>query len=142
MNITRVTADTSELKPNEESVWKLLHDKMSCIAMSTAIRLANEMIFKGSDKVKQIYLNYNVENSEVDLIDAEFTKHIFTLSNDPSPMNENDQKEFLEADVACFAPFLEKDLIFLNPRLVEFCCGLNEKSPGFHRVVFFLAMVG
>lgn len=110
--------------------------------MSTAIRLANEMIFKGSDKVKQIYLNYNVENSEVDLIDKEFTQHILTLSTDPSPMNEKDQKEFLEADVACFAQYVEKDLIFLNPRLVEFCNGLNEKSPGFHRVVFFLAMVG
>lgn len=134
--------DTSELRPNELSIWRLANDNMSSVVMRTAIRLATEMMFnKDSEEIKRIFLNYNVENSQVDLIDQELTHHIIELSDDPTPMKPEDVIGFLKDDFACFDPSLERDLVFIHPQLIEYCQKITEKSPGFHRVVFFIAIV-
>lgn len=102
---------------------------------------ASSKLYQESDCVKRILLKFNVENSEVELIDEELKERMIKLIEDHMPMLDIDRLGFIKEDTSCFDPSLKKDLVFLHPDLVKFCKDLHPGMDGFHRVVFFLAVV-
>lgn len=133
--------DTDQMQPNEYCIWWLASKHMECEVMRAALRLANEFIFNAtSDCVKHILLDFNVDNSGVDLIDDEFKHHIIQLADNSDGMSDENLLEFAKA-YACFDANQKEDKIIINPDLMNFCKTLTSKSEGFHRVVFFLAVV-
>lgn len=136
---TPLNMDTRDFNFNERSVWKLAKDNMSCLVMSTAIRLANEIFSNSeSDFVKRIFLEFNIENSELDLLDRDFKHHIIELADD-IPV-ENCQ-HFLDMCFVASDTNIKSDLILINPELIKYCVKMTKEAPGFHRVVFFIAIV-
>lgn len=131
--------DTRDLNYDERSVWKLAKDNMFCVVMSTAIRLANE-IFSNSESgfVKRIFLEFNVENSELDLLDRDLKQHIVELADDIP--KENCQR-FLDMRFSASDTNIKRDLIFINSELIKYCVKMTKETSGFHRVVFFMAIV-
>lgn len=136
MEIPQTIINPEPLRPNERCVWELAKNNLSFPVMSSAVRLATEFIFNAeSDRVKQILLDFNIADSQVDLIDEEFKQRMIHITDDPSQtMSEIDQKL-----LSCFDPILvtEKNLIFIHPDFITFCRDLTPVSDGFHRVVFF-----
>ena len=131
--------DTIDLNSGERSAWKLAKDNMSCVVMSTAIRLANEIFSNSeSDLVKRIFLEFNVENSELDLLDREFKHHIIDLADD---IPEENCQRFLDMCFPASDTSIKRDLIFINPELIKCCVKMTKETPGFHRVVFFMTIV-
>jgi hypothetical protein len=131
--------DTKDLNFDERPVWKLAKDNMSCVVMSTAIRLANEIFSNSeSDFVKRIFLEFNVENSELDLLDRDFKHHIIELADD---IIEENCKHFLDVCFAVSDTNIKREMIFINPELIKYCLKMTKETPGFHRVVFFMAIV-
>lgn len=142
MEIPQTILDPRPIRPKDRCVWQLARENMACSVMSSALRLATEFIFNAeSDRVKHILLDFNVANSEVDLIDEEFKKRMMLICDDPSLMSKIDEKAFLKENISTFDPNIKLDLIFIHPDFITFCRDLTPESDGFHRVVFFLAIV-